>query len=326
MPSGWLAERTLRCQSGMFERTVWSLAPPAGAPTAAILFLDAELYLERVGAAAVVRRLQARGVIPPAVAVFLSAGGAAARHEDFVCRPEYARFVAGDLVGSVREEHPGVTEIVIAGLSLSGLATAYVATRHPVVFRAAACQSPSFWWQRGRFAQDLPPATPAGPKFWISVGSQETEAGLSHPPSGLWQGLTQVAGCLGTAAALRANGYRVSYREFDGGHDPEYWCDDLSLALPWALRRDRPPPAAVGPVTPPRHTPPLVSGLQQEAATCGLDPRRRILRRIRLVQSQLTGWLAGPARRFVMRSSLPDRVRVAPHGVATSLARRDAFP
>jgi enterochelin esterase-like enzyme len=70
------------------------------------------------------------------------------------------------------------------------------------------------------------------------VGSQETEAGLSHPPSGLWQGLTQVAGCLGTAAALRANGYRVSYREFDGGHDPEYWCDDLSLALPWALPRD----------------------------------------------------------------------------------------
>jgi hypothetical protein len=49
------------------------------------------------------------------VAVFLSDGGAAARHEDFVCRPEYARFVACDLVGSVREEHPGVTEIVIAG-------------------------------------------------------------------------------------------------------------------------------------------------------------------------------------------------------------------
>jgi len=35
-----------------------------------------------------------------------------------------------------------------------------------------------------------------------------------------------------------ANGYRVSYREFDGGHDPEYSCDDLSLALPWALPRD----------------------------------------------------------------------------------------
>ena len=237
MPYAGLMERTLRCRSGMFERKVWSLAPPAGRPTAAILFLDAELYLERVGAAAVVRRLQERRAIPPAVAVFLSDGGAAARHEDFVCRPEYARFVARDLVGSVREEHPGVTEIVIAGLSLSGLAAAYAATRHPAVFRAAVCQSPSFWWERGRFAEELPAATPAGPEFWICVGSRETEAGVSHPPSGLRQGLTQVAGCVSAAAALRAKGYRVSYREYDGGHDPECWRDDLSLALPWVWRR-----------------------------------------------------------------------------------------
>jgi enterochelin esterase family protein len=221
----------------MFERTLWSLAPPAGRPTAAVLFLDAELYLERVRAAAVVRRLQERRAIPPAVAVFLSDGGAAARHEDFVCRPDYARFVASDLVGSVREEHPGVTEIVIAGLSLSGLAAAYTATRRQAVFRAAVCQSPSFWWERGRFAQELATATPGGPEFWISVGSRETEAGLSHPPSGLRQELTQVAGCVSAVAALRAKGYGVSYREYDGGHDPECWRDDLSGALRWALRR-----------------------------------------------------------------------------------------
>ena len=237
MPYADLTERTLRCQSGMFERTVWSVAPPAGRPTAAVLFLDAELYLERVGAVAVVRRLQERRAIPPAVAVFLSDGGAAARHEDFVCRPEYARFVARDLVESLREEHPGVTEIVIAGSSLSGLAAAYTATRHPAVFRAAVCQSPSFWWERGRLAQELPAATPAGPESWICVGSRETGAGLSHPPSGLRQGLTQVAGCVSAAAALQAKGYRVSYREYDGGHDPECWRDDLSLAQRWVLRR-----------------------------------------------------------------------------------------
>jgi enterochelin esterase-like enzyme len=237
MPYADLTERTLRSQSGMFERTVWSLAPPAARPTAAVLFLDAELYLERVGAAPVVRRLQERQAIPAAVAVFLSGGGAAARHDDFVCRPEYARFVAGDLVESVREEHPSLTEIVIAGLSLSGLAAAYAATRHPAVFRAAVCQSPSFWWERGRFAEELAAAPQAGPEFWICVGSRETDVGLSHPPSGLRQGLTQIAGCVSAAAALRAKGYRLSYREYDGGHDPKCWRDDLSLALPWVLRR-----------------------------------------------------------------------------------------
>jgi enterochelin esterase family protein len=237
MPYPGLTEWTLRCRSGLFGRSAWSLAPSTGRPTAAILFLDAELYLERVGAAAVVRGCLERRAIPPAVAVFLSGGGAADRHEDFVCRPEYARFVAGDLVGSVREEHPGVTEVVIAGLSLSGLAAAYAATRHPAVFRAAVCQSPSFWWERGRFAEELPAAAPAGPEFWISVGSRETEAGVSHPPSGLRQELTQVAGCVTAAAALRTKGYSVSYREYDGGHDTKCWRDDLSLALPWAWRR-----------------------------------------------------------------------------------------
>jgi hypothetical protein len=48
-----------------------------------------------------------------------------------------------------------------------------------------------------------------------------------HPPSGLRQGLTQVAGCVFTAAALRAEGYGVSYREYDGGHDPDCRRDDL---------------------------------------------------------------------------------------------------
>jgi enterochelin esterase-like enzyme len=237
MPYPGLTESTLRCRSGALWRRAWSLAPPTERPTAAILFLDAELYLERVGAAAVVRWLLERRAIPPAVAVFLSHGGAAARHEDFVCRPEYARFVAGDFVGSVRKEHPGVTEVVIAGLSLSGLAAAYAATRHPAVFRAVVCQSPSFWWERGRFAEDLPTPTPAGPEFWISVGAQEREAGVSHLPSGLRQELTQVAGCVSATAALRAKGYSVSYREYDGDHDPDCWRDDLSLALPWAWRR-----------------------------------------------------------------------------------------
>ena len=37
---------------------------------------------------------------------------------------------------------------------------------------------------------------------------------VSHPPSGLRQGLTQVAGCAGAATALQARGYSVSYREY----------------------------------------------------------------------------------------------------------------
>jgi enterochelin esterase-like enzyme len=36
---------------------------------------------------------------------------------------------------------------------------------------------------------------------------------------------------------MRTKGYSVSYREYDGDHDPDCWREDLSLALPWAWRR-----------------------------------------------------------------------------------------
>lgn len=218
------------------ERIVWALPAPA-APATALVFLDGEIYIERVGAPAVVRQLQEAGAIPSTVALFVSHGGAAARHQDFTCCPAYADFVADDLAGWVRREYESVREIALVGLSLSGLAAAGIALRHPRVFRAAVCQSPSFWWERGRFAQELLPAAPPRPEFWISVGSRETETGVSHPPSGLRQEQSQIAGCAAALAALRRQGYEAAYREFDGGHDPDCWREDLALALPWLWRR-----------------------------------------------------------------------------------------
>jgi enterochelin esterase-like enzyme len=237
MPYSGLSNFALKSECGSFERTAWTLDLAGGEATSAIVFLDGELYVERVEAPVVMRRLQEQRAIPPTTAVFISHGGAAARHVDFVCSPAYARFVATTVIDRIRREYPNVHDIVVAGLSLSGLAAAYVASRHPDIFRAAICQSPSFWWESGRFAEELGPATRPNQEFWICVGSQETEAGVSHPPSGLRQELTQVQGCASASAAFRENGYSINCREYDGGHDPECWRDDLALALPWAWRR-----------------------------------------------------------------------------------------
>jgi enterochelin esterase-like enzyme len=157
-----------------------------------------------------------------------------ARHRDFVCNPDYAAFLAGPVVEAIRSIYPETGRIVLAGLSLSGLAAAHVATRYPDVFPRVICQSPSLWWERGRFGDDLPPAAKPGQEFWICVGNRETEKDVSHAPSGLRQELTQIEGCERGAAALRAKGYGVSYRQYDGGHDPAGWREDLALALPWA--------------------------------------------------------------------------------------------
>jgi enterochelin esterase family protein len=230
-----LEDRLIDPRDG-FERPAWIL-PPTVEGTAATLFLDGELYIERVRAVAVVRGLREAGSIPDGPTFFLGTGGGAARHRDFACRPEYADFVAGPVVAWMRHDYPRIDRIVLAGLSLSGLAAAHAATQYPNVFPRTVCQSPSFWWERGRFADELPPAAKPAAEFWICVGNQETEKDVSHPPTGLRQELTQMEGCLAGAAALRTQGYGVTYREYDGGHDPNCWRDDLRLALPWAWNR-----------------------------------------------------------------------------------------
>jgi enterochelin esterase family protein len=231
-----LIEHVVGCEPRSFERRIWILAPTFDPPLAAIIFLDGELYLEKVTAPVVVGDLQQRHTIPSALVVFVPSNGAAARHRDFVCSSDYAAYLATELVDFIRQKYPTVSELVIAGLSLSGLMAAYAATRHPRVFWAAICQSPSLWWDRSRFAEDLPVAVRPGQKLWICVGSRETESGICHPPSGLRQEMSQVAGCTLAVAALRAKGYSVHYREYDGGHDFDCWREDLALALPWVWR------------------------------------------------------------------------------------------
>ena len=242
MPYAGLVERHIHARPDSFERKIWSF--PDGTTELdgrmALLFLDAELYLERVEAAAVLRRLWERRAIPRVPTFFLSHGGAEARHRDFVCSADYADFLANDVADSIRRDgHPDVSEFVLVGLSLSGLAAAHAATRFPHRFPAAVCQSPSFWWERVRFADELPPAPrPGGQEFWVSVGNRETETGVTHSPSAMLQEISQIAGCTAAVEALRGGGYHVSYREYEGGHDPACWREDLALALPW-IWRDR---------------------------------------------------------------------------------------
>lgn len=231
-----LHELCIPNRSRTLERTAWTLSESISPPTTAFIFLDGELYIERVRVLEVLRRCRAADLLSDYVALFLSHGGASARHTDFVCCPHYASFVAKDVVDRIRQNFGSVRQFVLVGLSLSGLAAADAATRYPDVFAAVVCQSPSFWWQRGRFAEVLPEIKPPGPRFWICVGNQETETAVAHPPSGLLQELSQVAGCAAIVAALRAKGYPVHFRDYDGGHDPDCWREDLEQALPWTCR------------------------------------------------------------------------------------------
>lgn len=236
-----------RVHSGRFPfaRTLWAQKSPFGNPRAAVIFLDGELYVMGVKAPAVVFDLQAAQSIPSVLAVYVTNESAAARHTDYTCNMEYASFIAQDVLPWLFSRFPDISRenVVVSGLSLSGLCAAFLAVQSPSRFRAAICQSPSFWWEKERFRNSLPPAGSNSPVLWVSVGNRETDKGVSHPPSEMLQESTQIEACERTCATLRSQGYSVVYQPFDGGHDPQCWREDLKLAIPWAFAAstERPP-------------------------------------------------------------------------------------
>lgn len=241
-----LSESTLESRALGAERTIW-FEPAASSDV--WIFLDGELYLQRVGAADVVEEARARGVLPPARCVFVSHGGAAARHEDFVCRPAYNAFLRDELLPHLARDH-AVARPLLVGLSLSALAAAFAVVECPEVFPRAVCQSPSAWWEDEWLLGRLARAGNAFGRYYVSVGTEETETDVRHPPSGMHQGVSQLDSVTRLAEGLERAGHAVRFATFSGGHDPACWAAELPGALAWAAvseavwrRRDRGLPA-----------------------------------------------------------------------------------
>jgi enterochelin esterase-like enzyme len=235
MPYAPLEEHFLQASKLFGGRKLWLLPPPVEA-SSLVIFLDAEVYMLGVNAPTVVRGVQGAGLLTSMAAAFVSHRSAADRHVDYTCNADYAAFIAQEVLPSIVDRFPTASHdgVVIAGLSLSGLAAAFISLRFPALFRAAVCQSPSFWWENQRFADLIPAAHPPAPKFWVSVGDQETEKDIAHPPSGLLQRSTQIEGCQHVCDALRSRNYPVEEHRCAGGHDPKCWQTELGNALGWA--------------------------------------------------------------------------------------------
>jgi len=119
---------------------------------------------------------------------------------------------------------------------LSGLAAAHIALLYPSRFPAALCQSGSFWFEPDAFAQLARQRPPVKTRFWLSVGDEETDEDVSHPPTGLFQGISQIAGVERARAVLEENGGEVNCHRYRGGHSFEHWRAELSDAVQWLLR------------------------------------------------------------------------------------------
>jgi enterochelin esterase-like enzyme len=232
-----LDEHLLHSASGEYVRKIWISRDEAERPRRLCVMLDAEYQFGKMEAPQTLSRLQEERVIPPLACVFVSQQDTESRHYDLTCNIRFSRFVAREVVEFVRQQDPWILNepAVVCGMSLSGLAAAYLCLSYPDVFSHAVSHSGSFWWNGEWFSDTVRSRAPIGGKFWLSAGEKETATGLTHAPTGLRQEVSQIDAVKRAAAALGKAGAEVRYEEFSGGHDLSRWKDELPLALTWLI-------------------------------------------------------------------------------------------
>ena len=219
------------------ERTIWIREPVA--PELArnlIVFLDGEIYRDRVGAVAVLDALQE--VIADSWVVFVSMESAEARWLECPCYPQFTRFVAEELLPWLEQRHAEIGKIknrVLAGLSYTGLAAAFIAKEQPRLFQKVISQSGSFWWNDCWLVDQLKKSHVRLPtEFYLDVGTREIQENVRHREDVL-QVISQIDGVRRFRDVLIQLGHSVVYAEFEGGHESEAWRKALPQALKWAL-------------------------------------------------------------------------------------------
>lgn len=200
-----------------------------------LLFLDGELFIDRVKAPEVIAAAQASGSLSALSCVYLPNLSAADRHEVYTCNERFASFVALEMPRWIERELERFDRLFLCGLSLSALQSIFTALKHPGIFAGVLAQSPSAWWQDEWLAASLN-AQPIMPsRFWISVGVQEVQENAAHPPTPLIQKTSQLASVRRLAKRMTVASHDMHLNEYDGGHDPVCWGAELPQALEWLL-------------------------------------------------------------------------------------------
>lgn len=222
------------------ERTVWLYKHPDAVGTVPLLVqFDGEGYADIFRTPTVLDNLIADGEIPPMVAIFV---GNVDRGEELPCNADFVKMLSTELVPWALKElgvetTPDFT--VANGVSYGGLAAMFAGLTASETFGLVASQSGSFWWKPNPMEysstvgitdeyQWLPAQAAEWPKadvrIWMEAGTLEGRGFQDFTP-------TLLDSNRHMRNVLRAKGYEVAYREFDGGHDYSVWRDSQAEAL-----------------------------------------------------------------------------------------------
>lgn len=224
------------------KRRVWVYTPPGhsadAVPFPVLVMTDAVPYAQIMFAQNTLDNLILAGKIPRTVGIFVDNPN---RMRDLACYEPFAQFLATELMPAMREKYnltDDPARTVIGGTSLGGLTAAFVAMRYSRVFGCVLSQSGAFQWTPGMLPQDPEEEmeepewlarqfvdAQTGPlRFYMEAGILELGSfGIGHP--------SLLTTNRHIRDVLRARGYPVDYREFNGSHTYIVWQGTLADGL-----------------------------------------------------------------------------------------------
>jgi enterochelin esterase-like enzyme len=239
-PHGRFSAETLHSEALHEDRQVTVYLAPGvelgKGPYPLLLAFDGDRYggstqTRFVPLPALVDRLIAEKVLPPTV-VALVANPLGTRGRDLLMSSAFADFVVNEVIPLLQRKYGAdrrPERVTLTGSSGGGIASAFIAFRHPDVVGNVLSQSGSFWFSPGLeqtpWPRDVEPGAlirefGAAPKrdihFYMEAGAFEGSLLESNREM---------------RDVLRAKGYALTYREFNGWHDYICWRESIADGL-----------------------------------------------------------------------------------------------
>jgi len=177
--------------------------------------------------------MHAAGLLPPIVAVMIDSIDDDTRTREDCCYPPFRDFLVDELLPWVHQRYQVAADpaqVTVGGVSLGGLAAAYVGLERPDIFGNVLSLSGSFYWKPPHdteyewIARQFRDSPVLPVRFYLSVGTYETFFRGADAPSLLVANrhLRDV---------LQARGYEIHYGEYAGGHDYVCWISAMADGL-----------------------------------------------------------------------------------------------
>ena len=201
-----------------------------------IYVLDGQDYIEYAHAPAVLDHLIKSGEIEPVIAVFIAPPnrhlmGIPNRSTEYGMNPDYARFMADELVPFVEKHYRSLalpSARLVAGPSYAGLASAYIALRHSDVFGLGYSQSGYLSFGSNALIEAYRQAPPKPIRLYVDIGLYEEMVGKGWLPD---DAINFLRANRQFKEVLTEKSYDFVYREYPEGHTWGNWRAHLIDAL-----------------------------------------------------------------------------------------------